>query len=147
MKRFILMLTICLTLTSLRSFAGEIVISDAALSSFKTTFSNATEITWTSFNEYYKVNFILQGEYVAAYYDKHGQRIAVTRNISLNQLPLSLQISLKTEYDNYWISDLFEINNDEDGIAYYVTIENANARIILKSGSTPEWITFKKVSK
>jgi len=141
------MLTICLSLTSLRSFAGEIVISDAALSSFKATFSNATEVHWTTLNEYYKVSFFLQGEYITAYYDNYGQRIAVTRNITLKNLPLSLQISLKTEYDNYWISDIFEINKTEDGIAYYVTIENADSRIVLKSGSTPEWTTFKKISK
>jgi hypothetical protein len=147
MKRFILMLTISMSLMSTRSFAGEIVVSDAALSSFKTSFSNATEVTWTTFNEYYKVSFFLHEEYITVYYDKHGERIALTRNISAKQLPFTLQISLKTDYSNYWISDLFEVNSDEDGIAYYVTIENADSRIILKSSSTPEWTTFKKITK
>ena len=85
MKRFILMLTLCLSLISLSSFASDIEVSDAALSSFKTSFANATEVSWTSYNDYYRVSFFEQEEYIVAYYDKDGGRIAMTRNISMEE--------------------------------------------------------------
>ena len=147
MKRIMLMLTLCLSLLSLRSFASDIEVSDAALNSFKTSFANATEVNWTSYNDYYRVSFFEGEEYIVAYYNKDGERIALTRNINLKQLPLSLQVSLKKDYTNYWITDMFEVNNTEQGIAYYVTIENADSKIVLKSGYAMEWITFRKNNK
>jgi hypothetical protein len=147
MKRIILMLTLCLSLFSLRGFASDIEVSDAALSSFKTSFANATEVSWTAYNDYYRVSFFVEEEYIIAYYDKDGQRIAMTRNISLKQLPLSLQVTLKNEYNNYWITDMFEVNNTEQGIVYYVTIENADSKIVLKSEYPTGWTTFRKNSK
>jgi len=147
MKRIILMLTLCLSLFSLRSFASDVEVSDAALSSFKTSFANATEVNWTSYNDYYRVSFFEGEEYIVAYYNKEGERIALTRNISLKQLPLSLQVSLKNDYGNYWISDMFEVNNTEQGLVYYVTIENADSKIVLKSGYAMGWTTFRKNNK
>ncbi|MGZ8517547.1 MAG: hypothetical protein ACXWWD_09360 [Chitinophagaceae bacterium] len=69
----------------------------------------------------------------------------MTRNISSLELPISLQTNLKNNYSKYWISDLFEISNNE-GTSYYITLENADSKIVLKSDSN-KWNTFKKMAK
>ena len=146
MKRLLLTLTLALSLISLSSFANdENTVSPAALQSFKNSFKTATEVNWSVNDNYFKANFSLNGQYISAYYDVEGRMIAMTRNISSLQLPLTLQTNLKKEYDGYWISDLFEMANDE-GTSYYITLEDGDTKIILKS-SGPDWTVFKKQRK
>lgn len=96
MKRFLVTLTITLSLISLSSFASEEeVVSAKAMESFRSSFKSATEVTWSVSKSYYKAKFSLNGQYVSAYYDEQGKMIALTRNISSLQLPIALQAELK----------------------------------------------------
>jgi len=81
-----------------------------------------------------------------AYYNNQGEFIAISRFISSSQLPLYLQGSLKKLYTNYWISDLFEMTTNE-ATDYYVTFENADAKIILKSTDGSNWSLYQKSKK
>jgi hypothetical protein len=74
-----------------------------------------------------------------------GMMAALTRNITVMQLPVNLQTSLKNEYSNYWVSDLFEVSNEE-GTQYYVTLENADVKLIMKSAAA-SWTTYQKDRK
>ena len=87
----------------------------------------------------------MNGQYVSAFYDGEGKMVALTRNITSFQLPISLQTEIKNCYDQYWISDLFEVA-DEQGTTYYVTLQNADSKLILKSSSTT-WTTYQKQRK
>ena len=146
MKRLVLMLTLVFSLISISSSAHEINVTETVLRSFNNAFKNATDVNWTTTEHFYKVNFSLNDEYVTAYYNQEGQMIAMTRNIVSKQLPLTLQVALKNNYAQFWISDLFEITNEE-GTAYYVTLENADSRIIMKSNLESTWTVYKKSSK
>ena len=83
---------------------------------------------------------------LSAYYLPNGDQLAVTRFISTTQLPLQLLTSLKKDYSNYWISDLFEMS-DDNGTEYYVTLENDSQIKVLKSSLAGEWTTYKVVEK
>jgi len=61
-------------------------------------------------------------------------------------LPVNLQNNLKTTYSKYWISDLFEVAN-HDGTSYYVTLEDGDKKIVLKSANGSDWNTYKKDRK
>lgn len=145
MKRLVLTLTIALSLISLSSFATDVKVNPAALKSFNKTFKNATEVSWTAGSQFYKANFTLSGQFVSAYYNVEGNMIALTRNISSTQLPIALQANMKKDYEGFWITDLFEMTNDE-GTSYYVTLENADTSVVLKSNNQ-DWEKFKKQSK
>jgi len=146
MKRFLLTLTIALI--GLSSFASneETIVSEKALQSFKSSFKDASEISWSVSESYFKASFTLNGQYVAAYYSTEGEMIALTRNISSLQLPIALQASLKKGYDEFWISDLFELANEE-GTSYYITLENAENKVVLKASANSDWSVFKKQRK
>lgn len=145
MKRFLGTLTIALSFISLSSFAADREVAPKAIESFNSSFKNATEVNWTITDSYYKANFALNGQYITAFYDDNGSMIALTRNISSLQLPIALQADLKKSYDSYWISDVMEVANEE-GTAYYITLEDADTKLILKS-SSDSWSTFKKQRK
>ena len=144
MKRILITLTILLSITSM-SFANEQKVTARVLESFNGYFKNATEVDWSVGENFYKANFSYNGQYVAAFYDAEGELLAITRNISSTQLPISLQTSLKKNYTDFWISDLFEVANEE-GTSYYVTVEKGDTKLVLKS-TCSDWITFQKHSK
>lgn len=144
MKRILITLTVLLSIT-MSSFANEGKVNSRVLQSFETSFKNAVEVTWTVDENFCKADFSLNGQYVTAYYDEAGQMIAITRNISSTQLPISLQASLKKDHDDLWISDLFEVAN-ELGTTYYVTLENADTKLVLKSSGSG-WSTYQKQKK
>ena len=144
MKKIIIMLAIAIS--SLTAFAGEENVSATVLNSFNKEFKGAKDVQWTNTNDYYKAAFVFNGQNVNAFYQLDGGVIAMTRNISSLELPISLQANLKNNYSKYWISDLFEVSNQE-GTSYYITMENADSKIVLKSSGNGRWNTYKKMAK
>ena len=135
-------LTLCMSF----AFAGEENVSPKVLNAFNSDFTTAKEVEWTTSDNYYKATFTFNGNHVFAFYNADGELMGLTRYISSLDLPVNLQKELKKDYSNFWISDLFEVAKS-DGTSYYITLENAEKKIILKSVGGRGWTTFKKVSK
>lgn len=146
MKKIIM--TLAIALSTVCSFAGdnEVNVSSKVLDAFKTEFSGAKEVSWTQGDNYYKASFVFNDQYVFAFFSTDGSLLGVTRYISSLDLPISLQADLKKGYSNYWISDLFEVSNS-DGISYFITVENADTKTILKSTGGEKWSVYKKRTK
>jgi hypothetical protein len=146
MKKMMMLVAMVFTLSTMYAFTGEEAVNKQAVNNFKTEFKGATEANWTTGKNFYKVTFTLSDQKLFAYYNMEGDFIAVSRYISSLQLPLTLQTGLRNDYSKYWISDLFEMA-DKDGTAYYVTLENADAKIVLQSTDGKNWYTFEKNKK
>jgi hypothetical protein len=145
MKRTLLTLTVLFSLISFSSFANDDV-APVVLKSFNASFKAAKEVNWTISSGLYKANFNMDGQHVTAFYETGGKMVAMTRNITSFQLPMTLQASLKSESEGYWISDLFEISNDE-GTSYFVTLETADTKLVLKANGTDTWGFYQKTRK
>jgi len=122
------------------------IVNQQALRAFKKDFANASNISWEQKDTYTKATFTLNGQVLHAYYGTNGDLQAVVRNITSDQLPISLLTELKKEYTEYWITDLFEIASD-DQTSYYVTLENSEKKIVLKSQGANFWSVFSKEKK
>ena len=146
MKRIVLIFTLALTFLGFSSFAEDIRVSQGALQSFHSSFKAASDVKWTRAANYYKADFIFSGQYISAFYDAEGSLIAMTRYISSLQLPIALQASIKNNYSNFWINDLFEVANEE-GTTYYITLQSGDKKLILKSLSNSKWEGYKKQSQ
>ena len=146
MKKIITILALVLTVSTTFAFTGGEMVNKQVMSTFKTEFVGASDATWTASSNFYKVAFTINGERLFAYYNKSGEFIAVSRNISSMTLPGSLKKSLKKLMSNGWISDLFEISN-YDETSWYVTLETADSKIVLKSDNGGNWTVFQKVEK
>lgn len=118
----------------------------AVQQSFQNTFSGATDVEWTISENLYKASFTYNGQVVTAYYGTDGTQLALTKNISSDQLPISLQADLRKHYDGYWVSNLFEMN-DANGVSYYITLETGESKLVLKSQSSFSWGVFQKTKK
>ncbi len=147
MKKRILLLSIALVSFTAFSFAAETpAVSKNIVNSFNKQFSNAHDIQWDTHENYVKAQFTMNDMVLFAFFNNNGDLMAITRFISPNQLPLSLISSLKKEFTNYWVSDLFEIQT-EAGTAYYATLENTDQTIVLKSEGISGWMMFQKEKK
>ena len=144
MKKIII--TLAIAISTLSAFASEVNVSSRVLNSFKTEFSAAKDVKWTSGNNFYKASFLFNNQYVFAFYNLDGELLGMTRYISSLDMPISLQTSLKKSYADYWISDLFEVSN-HDGTNYYITVENADSKVILKSLDGNDWSVYQKLTK
>ena len=148
MKKMIL--TLAIAVSSLASFAGsskgEENVNKKVLDAFKTEFSTAKEAEWTAGDDFYKASFMYNDKHVFAYYNTDGDLLGITRFISSLDLPLNLQIGLKKKGNGYWISDLFEVAKNEV-TSYYITLENADLKMVLRSIGGSNWEEFKTVKK
>jgi hypothetical protein len=144
MKKMIL--TLAIAVSTLSAFATEGNVSEKVLNAFKTEFTTAKEVEWTTTGNYYKATFTYNEKHVFAYYNMEGELLGLTRYISPLDLPVNLQSNIKNNYSRYWISDLFEVAKSE-GTSYYITLENADTKIVLKSTGGGAWSTFQKIKK
>jgi CRISPR/Cas system-associated exonuclease Cas4 (RecB family) len=155
MKKIIL--TLVITASSFASDADTSIVkpmtingtenvSKKVLDAFKTDFTAVKDAEWITGSGYYRASFIFNEKHVFAFYDMDGGLLGVSRYISPVDLPLNLQISLKKNYNEYWISDLFEVSKNET-TSYYITLENAETKTILKSTGSSEWEEYKTVKK
>lgn len=113
---------------------------------FNTKFSYAQEVSWTTGNNFYKAAFNCEGTWLHAWYNTKGEYLGLTRNISSAQLPFLLQSSLKKNYAQYWISSLVEETGSK-GFNYYITLENADQKIVLRSKNGSNWEAYQKQNK
>lgn len=142
MKKMFLALAVCFS--TLGAFAGE-TVNKKVLDAFHSAFATASEVSWTTGDNYAKATFSYNGKYVFAYYSNEGELLALTRYISPADLPLTLQNNLKKNYEGYWVSDLFEASKN-DGTSYYATLENADTKIVLNA-SGGRWTVYTKTKK
>jgi len=121
-------------------------VSDKVINSFKKDFAEARDIQWEKSKEYIKATFSLNEQVTFAYYAEDGNLLAVSRNLASGQLPINLLTDVKKNYSNYWITQLFEIASKSEN-SYYITLENENQTIVLKSTGSDGWELFKKDKK
>lgn len=142
-----MMLTLAFAISSLALFAaGEEKVNQKVLDAFKNEFGTAKNVEWVAGSNYYKAAFVYNEKHVFAYYSTEGDLLGITRYISPADLPMNLQLSLKKDAANYWISDLFEVAKN-DTTTYYITLENADEKVIFKSSNGSSWEEFKTVKK
>jgi hypothetical protein len=144
------MIALLLTAAVSYSFAaaptGEVKISSDIRAAFHKDFQNGQIIGSQVHKNFTKLTFKMNEIILFAYYSDNGQLLAVTRNILSTQLPIALQLNLKKDYSKYWITELFEINGEGQN-CYYISMENADTKLTLRSNGDDTWEVYEKTDK
>ena len=143
--QFALTAALVLTVGISSSFATPAGDLDNINASFHKDFHKAELLATNVTDNFTKLTFKMNGMVLFAYYSGDGKLLAVTHNIVSTQLPLQLQMKLRREYADYWISDLFECDA-EGSTSYFLTLENADKKITLRSNDE-NWETYLKSTK
>ena len=145
MKKVFMLLLVAIT--AMKSLlASDEKIKLGVLNAFKKKFPDAKEVSWQVNDNNYKVAFTYYGAWMSAYYNGSGELLGVTRNISSLQLPLYLQNSLREKFAEYWITNVVEESNKK-GYSYYITINDADYKIVLLSKYGSGWTLYSKQQK
>ncbi len=103
-----------------------------AIKQLKAEFKDAANVTWSSTqSNLTEASFEWNGQRLHAFYNAEGTQVAVSREINEDKLPLKAQQTIKNKYEGYKIAEAIEYNGTEEGLSYYVSLENANKKIIL----------------
>jgi hypothetical protein len=146
MKRILLMAALVSSSFFMSSYAGEIKTSPVVAQAFQNEFDGAKEIVWEQVGVLHKATFVLDGNFRSAFYNGDGELVAITQNVPTTKLPKQLKASLKHELQGRWITDAFVVSVEGDN-TYYVTLENADTTVTLKSAGTKKWTVYQKSDK
>ena len=141
MKKLTITLAMIVTLMT-SAFASEENVKAEILAAFKNKFSTAQEVTWTTGKMFSEATFLFNGNWITAHFNYRAELVAVSRNITSDQLPYFLQSNLRKHYSGYWITDLFELSNKE-GFSHYITLRNADEEIVLESLNGRTWSVYR----
>jgi len=70
----------------------------------------------------------------------------VARNILSTQLPAALLADIKTDYKDYWITDLVQKEKKKKS-DYFITLENADQTVQLSSSDGENWVVTNTILK
>ena len=144
MKKIILAALLVSGLTSAFATTGNDNgknINKTATSSFNSNFNHARNVSWTESSRFTIATFTMNNKIMYAYYDLQGKYIGTIHNIATTELPESLSASLKKQYAKYWVSELFELNSDQDS-SYFVRVEDSNGSRVLRSTDGQTWEAY-----
>jgi hypothetical protein len=120
-------------------------LSSAVRANFVKEFKTASNVHWQIQKDYELATFSLNGQIMTAYYNHDAALVALIHHIPVDHLPIFLMQEIKKSYNDYWVTDLFEAAADGDS-HYYVTLENSDQVIKLKSAGSTYW-TVEKTRK
>jgi hypothetical protein len=143
--QFALATALILTVGISSSFATPVNDLDNINASFHKDFRKAELLATNVTADYTKLTFKMNGMVLFAFYSGDGKLLAVTHNIVSTQLPIQLMMDLRRNYSDYWVSDLFECDADGN-TSYFLTIENADSKVTLRSNGG-DWETYTKSTK
>jgi len=147
MKKKILILAASFVLILSTSFAKSTgsFVPENVTAEFSRSFSFASDVNWENVSGFYKVSFTVFNKTLFAFYTADAEFMGIAINIPVEQLPAGLQSKLKTDYSNFWVTDLFRV----DGSAvtgYYITLTSADRKIMLKSEGNNSWSFYKNLT-
>ena len=150
MKKIITAIVALVILTASTTFAHDTnkknSVEEFVEQSFRKQFAGAENVHFTKVNELYKAQFILNGQIMFAYLNEDGVLLGAYRNIVTAQLPITLMAQLKEQYADFWVTELFELAKDNQ-TNYFITIENGDQKLILKSEQSSNWLIKSKFRK
>ena len=143
-----ILLSLLIVITGFKAvFANDEKIKSGVLDAFSKKFPHAKQVSWQSNDNHYKATFNYYGAWLFAHYNAAtGELLGVTRNISSLQLPLFLQNSIHQKFADYWVTNVVEESNKK-GFNYYITIQDANSKVILRSIHGSDWTLHAKQLK
>ncbi len=112
---------------------------------FTHKFPQASNVTYKVKGEFTEVNFIWNDMKLQAFYDREGNFLATCRTVTIGNLPLSVQMSLKNAYPGFIERDAIEYNDADDGVSYYVTIIGEKFSYLLRVSTSGTISVFKKM--
>lgn len=128
------------------ALAAPAKVSSAILANFNTEFSTASDVSWLVTNDYTKAAFTADNKKMEVYYNPHGDVIATSKNITLDELPVRAKRAFARKFEGYNVREAIKFEGFDE-FSYYISGENEKESVILKLNEHNEVSLFKKTKK
>lgn len=143
MKRNLFLLV--LLATSVGSFANP-PISDKVMRAFQASFSGASKIIWTEFDDFYQVYFVKDGAHCRVNYNFRGNIIQSRRDYDGNKLQPFLAGKLHNKFPDQKIYVVTEISNDAETF-YIIHLHDQKDWVKVRCEQTGEIAVLERLRK
>jgi len=118
-------------------------------SHFSSTFTTAKEVNWSADAKFEKVSFLENGIKKEVFYTHKGELIGSAKAFAFDKLPKSaLQtITTKYTYPEFQLEDVIQFENAEGETSYFVSMDNADMKIVLEISAFGQVSVFSKEVK
>ena len=131
MKKLFIAALLTVTVATSAFTADETRISTKIKENFKTTFTEADNVSWSLKSTYVRATFELNGKKTDAYYDLNGESIGTSQKITRESLPVHAKRTFAKKYSDYTVKEAIRFDGVEE-TAYFISAENDKQSVILK---------------
>lgn len=124
--------TLLAATVSLSSFAAAgNNVSYSVRNNFETQFKKASDVQWTSAENYTKATFVLDNVRTEALYSTDGDFIGTNQAVTLEELPVKAKRAFAKSYDGYTVKQAISFEGTQES-AYYISAQSEKGSVILK---------------
>jgi len=87
---------------------------------------SAYNIVWTIDNDIYQVDYQIDAIQTTSYFDRRGNWLETELEISIDELPEAILITLKTKLSEYSIVDIELVETNENRVLYEVDLKKGD---------------------
>jgi hypothetical protein len=128
------------------AFANPTKVGHAILRNFAVEFNNASDVKWTATSDYVKANFLFEDQRMEAFYTPTGEKIGISRGVSIDELPLKAKRAFTKKYQDYTVKQAILFEGVEEN-AYFIDAENETENVIVKVFDDGTASVYKKTKK
>ncbi|GEO12235.1 hypothetical protein [Segetibacter aerophilus] len=131
MKKLFLAALFAASLSS--SFAQSLSqVDEKAVADFEVAFRGASNVEWSSKNNFTIASFIQNDRKVEVYYNIDGDFVATTHQVKMDDVPTFAKRTFAKSYKDYVVKEAFKFQG-YDEVAYYISVENEKETLVLKA--------------
>ncbi len=131
MKKLFLAALLAVAVSAGAFAKGPSKVSAVVVNNFKTDFKKASDVSWNTTADYTKATFTLDNERMEAFYNEKGEKVATSRAISLEELPVNAKRAFAKKFEGYTVKEAIELESNDE-TAYYISAQNEKESVILK---------------
>ena len=145
MKKLLILFVVCGCTLNLMA-SPVIEINEKVIKSFKETFPEAKEVSWSDNGDTYQVRFFRQGIDTRVVYDTDGTILSTVRYYEGKYLPAFLLSKLKKKFSDKKIHLVTELNS-QDGLEYHITLQDEKKWYVVKAYPDGSMTVYDKYNK
>jgi hypothetical protein len=145
MKKLIMLFVVCSC--TLNLIASPVIeINEKVKKSFKETFPDAKEVSWSENGDTYQVRFFRQDIDTRVVYETDGTILSTIRYYQGKYLPAFLLSKLNKKFSDKKIHLVTELNS-EDGLEYHITLHDEKRWYVVKAYAGGSMTVYDKYYK
>jgi len=126
------------------AFANEPeTVNIKAQKNLSAEFKDAQKINWSKNTNLLEASFEWNGQKLHTFYNEDGEQVAISREISVDRLPIKALQAINEKYGDYKATEAIEFNSTQEGLSYYLSLESAGKKIILNVSTEGSVSVFK----